>query len=856
MVSVNTSYSDFSAGEISPKIYGRFDIQIFYKSGRRVRNFIPETVGGAKYRTGTYFAAQTAGNSAACLTTFVYTDTIAFGLEFTPLRLRFYRNDSQVRHAAQAITGITQANPAVVTYVGADTFSNGDSVWIDNVVGMTEVNGQEYVVAGVNTAANTFQLQGINSTGFGAYTSGGTVEKIVQVTTPYTANDLFQLKFAQDNDILYIAHPLYNPQKLTYVSPTTWTLAAHSPIRKTRQPGVLISAISQANPAVVTYTGSDIFVNGDVVYIDNCSGMTQLNGREFTVAGVNTAANTFQLSGEDSSGYNAYSGGGLVRRITSAAVPFLSASNYPAAVGFYEQRLVYAGSINNPNKIWFSVTGEPDDFSLQQGITAEIDDGMEYVVSGNATKITWLKGTEKFLAVGALNDVLQVTGGIDGVITSQSISIKPSNSFGAYDIMPIGRGNQIFYVQNNGLTLRSFEYNFEKDSYIPTDRNTIADHITESGIKQIDFQEARPNIVWGVRNDGALIGMTIEEQEAVSGWHYHDTNGQFISVASLPRSNKYDQLWVCVKRTVNGVDKYFVEFFTDETTYPRRENFVSGTEVEDYAKYQNSLFESQKQYIHVDSAISYYGDSIGTAAGASVTPAATTGTSVVFTASASVFTASMVGRRIIRKSITGAEYGVAVITGYTSATSVTCSILEAFNGVSAMPAGQWYLTTNQVSGAGHLNGKLVTVVGDGGQLPAVTVSNGVATLAEQASVVHIGLPYIGWLETNELEGGGVNGTAQTKRKNVYGIGFRFLDTLYAEYGVSYYSMSLIEMRTTAMRMDRPPELFTGDTFEQLPTKLNDVRDGGWSRSIRAIVCQRNPFPCKVQLIVPYFAVSN
>jgi hypothetical protein len=57
-------------------------------------------------------------------------------------------------------------------------------------------------------------------------------------------------------------------------------------------------------------------------------------------------------------------------------------------------------------------------------------------------------------------------------------------------------------------------------------------------------------------------------------------------------------------------------------------------------------------------------------------------------------------------------------------------------------------------------------------------------------------------------------------------------------------------------MDRPPELFTGDTFEQLPTKLNDVRDGGWSRSIRAIVCQRNPFPCKVQLIVPYFAVSN
>jgi hypothetical protein len=853
MTSVNTSYPDFSAGEISPRVYGRFDIQAFYKSGRRVRNFIPETVGGAKFRTGSYYANKTAGNTEAFLYPFVFTDSVAFIMEFTPLKIRFYRNNAQVRYTAQSITGITNANPAVVTYSGADTYANGDTVWIEGVLGMAEVNRAEYVVANVNTGANTFELASIDSTAWGTYTSDGTIEEIVEVVTPYTANDLWLLKFAQDNDILYITHPSHQPRKLTYTSPTSWAIAAHAPVRKTRQPAVLISAVTQANPAVVTYTGSDVFTNGDTVFIDNAAGMTQLNNREFTIANVDTGANTFELSGEDSSGYGAYSGGGLVRRITSAAAPFLSASNYPSAVGFYEQRLVYGGSTNDPNKLWFSKPGEPDDFSLQQGTIAEVDDGIEYVIAGNSAKINWLRGTEKFLGVGSLNDVLQVTGGIDNVVTSTSISIRPSNSFGAGDIMPIGRGSQIFYVQSNNLTLRSFEYDFERDSYIPVDRNTLADHITETGIKQIDFQENRPNIVWAVREDGALIGMTLEEQESVNGWHFHNTDGEFISVASLPRAGQFDQVWICVKRG----DNYCIEYLTDEVIFPRREDFVlSQDEAEDNSKFQNMLYESQRNYIHVDSALSYYGDALGLAAGATLTPDAATGTGVTFTASASVFTSGMVGRQLVRKSITGAEFGVAEITAYTSGTVVTCTILEEFNGTGAIPVGEWYLTTAELVGADHLNGKTVTVVTDGGQHPRITVTSGVATLVRQSAVVHIGLPFVGYLETNELEGGGTNGPTQTKKKSLYAVGFRFLDTLYAKFGTGYYRLTQIEMRTAAMRMDRPPELYTGDTYENYSNQAADARDGGWSRNTRAIVCQDQPFPCKVQLIVPYFSVSN
>jgi hypothetical protein len=74
------------------------------------------------------------------------------------------------------ITGISNANPGVVTVSSIGSLQNGDQIVIQDVDGMTEVNfdgSNIYTVAGI--AGNTFQLQGINTTGFPAYVSGGMV---------------------------------------------------------------------------------------------------------------------------------------------------------------------------------------------------------------------------------------------------------------------------------------------------------------------------------------------------------------------------------------------------------------------------------------------------------------------------------------------------------------------------------------------------------------------------------------------------------------------------------------------------------------------------------------------------------
>jgi len=216
----------------------------------------------------------------------------------------------------------------------------------------------------------------------------------------------------------------------------------------------------------------------------------------------------------------------------------------------------------------------------------------------------------------------------------------------------------------------------------------------------------------------------------------------------------------------------------------------------------------------------------------------------------------MVGRELWRESVDGTQTGRAEITAYTSTTVVVCTIIEDFDATSAIPAGEWFLTAGTFTGLEHLEGKTVSVVADGGQHSQQVVSSGAIVLESQSSVVHVGLPYTGYLETMDLEGGGTTGTSQTKKKNVHAVGVRFLDTLYAKYGTTYYTMNTIEMRTSDMSMDRPPLMFTGDTKETYTNESADRRDGGWSREKRVIISQDQPFPCNVQLIVPYMTVSN
>ncbi len=217
----------YSRGEVSPRLHARTDLESYANGLATCRNFLVMRQGGLKRRRGTRFIWPLRDESEqGRLIRFEFDEEQAYAILFNDSKIRFFTLGGIVTLTPQNITGITKANPAVVTYSGADNYANNDRVALTGVVGMTEVNNREFTVANVSTGANTFELSGINSTGYTTWASGGTVAEIYEIDSPYFESDIADIKFTQSGDTIYLSHPSYAPRKLVRTSETSWALTA------------------------------------------------------------------------------------------------------------------------------------------------------------------------------------------------------------------------------------------------------------------------------------------------------------------------------------------------------------------------------------------------------------------------------------------------------------------------------------------------------------------------------------------------------------------------------------------------------------------------------------------------------
>lgn len=283
MARINMQQPSFVAGELSPRLYGRVDFQKYPAGAEAIENYIVRPEGGVMRRHGTRFAGETKTHAKqARLIPFVYSTVQAYMLEFGDGYIRFWKDYAPITSSTKTISGITKANPAVVT-AAAHGFANGDRVIVTGVGGMGQVNNREFTVA--NQAANTFELSGVDSTGYDAYTMGGTASKIYEIVSPYLEADLAAIYTSQSADTLYIAHPNYAPRTLTRTSHTSWTLAQvpldRGPfaalngddsirmmcsIAGTYQPGGTVSVKASAPVFAAGHAGSFLFLRE--IYLD------------------------------------------------------------------------------------------------------------------------------------------------------------------------------------------------------------------------------------------------------------------------------------------------------------------------------------------------------------------------------------------------------------------------------------------------------------------------------------------------------------------------------------------------------------------------------------------------------------
>jgi hypothetical protein len=243
-----------------------------------------------------------------------------------------------------------------------------------------------------------------------------------------------------------------------------------------------------------------------------------------------------------------------------------AADNWPSCVCFFESRLVLAGCPNQPNTLWFSRSADFYDFTMNTNPEEDgdplDDDAIEIsIAASHANAIEFLVPRKK-LFVGTTGGEWTVGGASSGYpITPSGVNANQESNYGASGFMPVQVGGGALYVQRARRKLREMAYNWESDSFASVDLTILAEHITGAGIGQCAYAQEPDSIVYCVRDDGVLLAFTYRRDQEVLAWSRIVTRGAVESVAAVYNAAaQRDEVWLCVRRTVNGAVRRNIEF--------------------------------------------------------------------------------------------------------------------------------------------------------------------------------------------------------------------------------------------------------------------------------------------------------
>lgn len=582
MPRVSPIQNSFNSGEWSPLLYGRTDLDSYKSALATCLNATTLVQGGWTRRPGSYFVTEAKDSTKATrVVPFEYSTTQAYVIEFGDQYMRFYRDNAPVLLTAQDITAITKANPGVLTYNGADTFANGDVVYLSGIVGMTELNGRFVKVANVNAGANTFELTdmagaNIDTSSFTTYTSGGTVAEHYTVTTPYLEADLFELKFTQSADTLYVAHPDYAPRKITRSAHTSWSISTitfldgpyliTNATATTLTPGAATGNTTITASAVTGINGDTGFQTSDVGRLIRLKegstwGYCVITARtSTTVVDVTVLSTLTNTNAKTNWRLGTWSG----------------TTGYPACVTFYEDRLTWAGPTSYPQRIDMSKTSDYENMAptATDGTVAD-DNAVAITLNSNDVQaIRWMSNDEKGLMVGTTSaEWIVRPSTASEALSPTNVSAKESTFHGSANVAPVKAGKATLYVQRAGRKVRELAYVYELDGFRSPDLTVLSEHVTLSGVKEMTYQKEPHALVWAVRNDGTFAALTYERDQKVLGWHRHTMGGYsdsghtvnalVESACCIPSADgTRNEVWMVVKRYIGSRSRRYIEYFT------------------------------------------------------------------------------------------------------------------------------------------------------------------------------------------------------------------------------------------------------------------------------------------------------
>ena len=793
MARVSTIVTNFQSGELSPRLEGRIDLQKYQSGAQTLENMVVYPQGGATRRPGTYYAGTSKDGGKVRLINFEYSDEQAYVMEFGENYIRFFKDGGILTEATTDITAITKANPAVVT-ASAHGLSDGDRVYISGIVGMTELNNREFTVA--NKTTNTFELSGEDSSSHTTYTSGGKVGNIVEVTTTYSATDIFELNHVQSADTVYLAHKDHEPAKLTRTTATSFTLTdidfIDGPWLDENTTDTTMYA-SAATGSVTITASSSIFKSSDVGRMIRLREILEINHDEWAAStsysqndtvryndhvfkksnnGTDTSGNTppVHLTGTETYGdidweyvhdthghvkITAYTSGTSVTadvhedQYGNSTLPdssvgsanantrwslgaFNGDQGFPRAVAFYEERLYFAGTEGRPQTIFGSKTA---DFENMTPGTND-DDAINVTIASDQVNVIKHMIQGRFLQLLTTSAEFTMSGGTGTQpVTPTNVNVLRETTFGSSDVRPIRAGSSTILIQKGQEKVKEITFNLDVDGLTGRDLTVLAEHLGRGGLTDMIWQQEPELILWFVHSDGRLIGLSYDPANNTVGWHKHTLGGTATveSITAIP-SGAEDQVYLSVKRTIDG------------------------STVRHICYMKTIDFDTIEDAFFVDSGLTYDGSA-----------------------------------------------------------------------------------TTTITGLNHLEGETVQILADGSSHPDKTVSGGSVTLDRSSEKVHIGYHYDSTVETLRIEAGADDGISQGKIKRIHGVTVRFLETVGADVGPDTNNLDTIQFRDSSMAMDEAVPLFTGDKEIAFPS--------GYDSDSRVVVQQTQPLPMTVLAVM-------
>lgn len=538
MARVSSIVTNFQAGELSPRLEGRIDLQKYSAGAQTLQNMLVFPQGGITRRPGTYYAGSSKSGGKIRLINFEFSDEQAYVLEFGANYIRFFQD-------------------------GAPLESGGSPV---------------------------------------------------EVVTTYSVTDIFEINFVQSADVLYLVHKDHAPAKLTRTTATSFTLTdiafVDGPYLDENITTTTLYASAQTGTVTITasaslFTSDDVgryirfrellethhdewaastaYNDGDTVrynghvYLQD-TGSTQTSGNTPPVhlSGTETYGAIDWTYQHDDTGYvkiTAFTSATEVTAVVQtddqgvATLPdhvvgasdattrwslgaFGGDQGFPRAIAFYEERLYLAGTTGQPQTIFGSVTadfenhtpGTEDDAAINVTIASDQVNVIKHMIPG------------RFLQIMTTSAEFTLSGGTGTTaVTPTNVNVLRETTFGSGDVRPLRAGASTIMIQKGGEKVKEVTFSLDTDGLVGRDLTVLGEHLARGGLTDMVWQQEPELVLWFVRGDGTLIGLSYDPANNTIGWHQHPLGGSGVveSITAIP-SGTEDQVYLSVKRTIDS----------------------------------------------------------------------------------------------------------------------------------------------------------------------------------------------------------------------------------------------------------------------------------------------------------------